>query len=281
MRLSARSRMSCVRRWSWIVVARSAASDSRLSEARPICFCDSAIFSMICWIFSDSSSMRASRSFFFCWRFDILWSPAWVSSLLVANSSMHQSRIFTSSSCCAFSSATSLSISPFTFVNSSISAEAAMRASSGRPVWPAAFLSTSTARARSMADVASRALLEEVCTRAELCSTNFWSSTKPLVVLSKLANASSLLRIPIVSSTAEISSRRLFMRCSNSASEAAHFSFRSARKAWSIASCSSASDSSFISWAFFSRRAATSASISRTSLLPAAISSSLAALSSS
>mmetsp|Transcript_108551 Transcript_108551/g.283146 ORF Transcript_108551/g.283146 Transcript_108551/m.283146 type:complete len:306 (+) Transcript_108551:579-1496(+) len=275
MRARALSKISWVNRWSWMVSASSAASVSRLSEARPICFCDSAISSVITWIFEVSSSIRASRSFSFCCRLDILWSPVCVSSLLVANSSMHQSRIFTSSDCCALSSAMSLSISSFTLVKASISADAARSASWAELLPPAAFRSRAATRIRCAAS-----WLEDSW-RNEVASTNFWPSTKPFVVFSKFAKDSSLLRILIASCTAEISSRRLAMRVSNSLSDSEHLALRSAKNCWSMPSCSSVASSSLVSWAAFSPSCATCTSMSSTSFLAAEISSNFAAFKSS
>mmetsp|Transcript_35530 Transcript_35530/g.94111 ORF Transcript_35530/g.94111 Transcript_35530/m.94111 type:complete len:230 (+) Transcript_35530:823-1512(+) len=182
--------------------------------------------------------------------------------LLEFSSLMHQSRWPTSSFCCLPSSATILSISTFTFSKVSSCAEAARSASAGAPVLPATFWSRveTLLRLATVSEVSSLAVTEDTC-------------TKELTVLSMLAKASSELRILMVSSTAAISSRRLFVRAAISASDSEHFFLRLKRNSLSRAIWPCTSSSSFVSSAAFSPSAARSESRDTILSSPAVISS--------
>mmetsp|Transcript_2207 Transcript_2207/g.5206 ORF Transcript_2207/g.5206 Transcript_2207/m.5206 type:complete len:206 (+) Transcript_2207:824-1441(+) len=174
---------------------------------------------------------------------------------------MHQSRWAISSACCFLSCAIILSISSLTFEKVSSWARVVRSASSGAPVEAAACIKTPVARRRR--------------SWFRVDSSN---CRKEFTVLSKFAKASSSLRILMVSSTAEISSKRSFTRWSNSVSDSEHLAWRFARKVWSRFNWAVVSSFSLKASACFSFRVAISWSSSAVSFLPAVISSSLAVL---
>mmetsp|Transcript_54662 Transcript_54662/g.160779 ORF Transcript_54662/g.160779 Transcript_54662/m.160779 type:complete len:217 (-) Transcript_54662:294-944(-) len=178
---------------------------------------------------------------------------------------MQKSRCSTSSCCCFFSSATILSISALTSVKASNCARVASRESASMPV-------AAAARSRTVA----------TCLRIwRCCSREMDSACRKDVasVFPKAAKELSSFRILIVSSTAAISVMRSLTRWSNSEALLVHLSVRFARKVWSRPSCFSVASSSLKASACFSFSSAICWSSSETIFLPAAISSSLAALS--
>mmetsp|Transcript_22497 Transcript_22497/g.52314 ORF Transcript_22497/g.52314 Transcript_22497/m.52314 type:complete len:250 (+) Transcript_22497:524-1273(+) len=239
MRAMAFFKIDCVMRWSATVWLKSAFSASLTSPARLICFFISAMLSCSALMSSVSLDMVCSRSAILVSKSAFLSLAAAVERSFTPSSSVHQSLCTTSSACCFESSATSLSITSLTFVKASSLALPARRASFGSVLFAAAFCKTATARclifiSAAWLDVA------EICTKAAF------------TVLSKLSNASSALRILMVSSTAAISSRRSFTRLSNSSEDMAHFSLRFLRNSVSKPSWSWTFWSSLASIAYFS-----------------------------
>mmetsp|Transcript_21892 Transcript_21892/g.69098 ORF Transcript_21892/g.69098 Transcript_21892/m.69098 type:complete len:345 (+) Transcript_21892:814-1848(+) len=177
---------------------------------------------------------------------------------------MHQSRCATSSSCSFFSCTTILSISSRTFEKESRRAWVASNARPGECERPAASASTEAARPLRARSCAELPLLE------------VWRKAA-FMVLSRTLRALSSSRILTVPSTALISASRLLTRASNSAPLSLHFCLRVARKARSSSSCFLVSSSSLPACTCFSPNSAYSSSSCRTSLLPAAIWSCMAA----
>mmetsp|Transcript_125791 Transcript_125791/g.391725 ORF Transcript_125791/g.391725 Transcript_125791/m.391725 type:complete len:202 (-) Transcript_125791:226-831(-) len=200
-----------------------------MSEAFFISFC-------ISWM----AAALASRSFL---SWPMVFSPSAMSAsrlaflspcssalrLLLASSSLHQSRCWTSSCCCDVSSTTILSMDAFTFSKASSCAETASMASWGTP----ALRSTFAAFWRAAAAGPPAVRAELVCRKEGV-----------LTVLSNTSNASSELRYAMVSATAAISSRRLFVRASYSAPVSPHFFLRLRRNSSSTSTCALTSFSS-------------------------------------
>mmetsp|Transcript_84530 Transcript_84530/g.167827 ORF Transcript_84530/g.167827 Transcript_84530/m.167827 type:complete len:218 (-) Transcript_84530:97-750(-) len=202
-------------------------------------------------------SIVFSRSAIFISRLTFLSSAAAVSRSLFASSSLHQSRCLTSSACCVLSSATILSMASLTLVKASSSAAVARDSMSA---------SLNTCAARWRRNCSSLLLTDEVCKKAVF------------TVLSKLSNASSELRILMVSCTAMISSVRSFTRVSYSASDSVHFFFNFARNSRSMPNCDSTSSNSCAACTSFSLASAICTSIASTAFFAASISSNFAAL---
>mmetsp|Transcript_33737 Transcript_33737/g.73820 ORF Transcript_33737/g.73820 Transcript_33737/m.73820 type:complete len:217 (+) Transcript_33737:888-1538(+) len=179
---------------------------------------------------------------------------------------MHQSLCAISSSCCFFSSASMVWIASFTVLKLSICTLVSSKDSPGAP----------TELATCAITVAACCRLALSATSVEICR-NAGPEGGAAKDLPKVSKASSLLRILIVSCTAAISASRLFTRLSNSPSPSEHFFFRLTKKTLSSSSCSRVSWSTLTPSALCCMVLAFSCSSCITKVLPAAISSSLAA----
>mmetsp|Transcript_54667 Transcript_54667/g.160800 ORF Transcript_54667/g.160800 Transcript_54667/m.160800 type:complete len:312 (-) Transcript_54667:294-1229(-) len=268
MRSIALARMCCIARWSVTSSWNSLFSCSRSSLAFFTSILVLAISSWAAPISSASFEIWSSRELIWSLRSLMTWLVSYLSFSLTLNSSVQNAFLVTSSACCFFSSTTMSSMAFFTFVKASSWTEAARSAMAGAPVRLASFWSRTETVLR-FAAVEADSVVSSLMVTADT-----W--TKEFTVLSKFAKASSSLRILMVSSTADISVRRLFVRASISASAAAHFVPRFARNSWSRASWARTSSSSFVSSAAFSPRPARSASVWTSFSSPALISSCLA-----
>mmetsp|Transcript_105877 Transcript_105877/g.330135 ORF Transcript_105877/g.330135 Transcript_105877/m.330135 type:complete len:263 (-) Transcript_105877:859-1647(-) len=186
-----------------------------------------------------SSALMSSPSFEDCASKSALWSC--VLAVVISfswSSDLQKSTFFTSSCCCTFSMAISLSMAFFTVVNASSSTDvaSAMRPAPPPPDRRAAFRRSPAAcwrrpRARPPLD---EPLDEERCAKLKL----------PFMA----SRASSSVRISMVSDTALISASRALLRAANFSPASAQVASKFARNFWdSVRAACSCIRSSFAS----------------------------------
>mmetsp|Transcript_56382 Transcript_56382/g.142625 ORF Transcript_56382/g.142625 Transcript_56382/m.142625 type:complete len:200 (-) Transcript_56382:586-1185(-) len=180
------------------------------SSSCAICFFASKMPSSKALILDSSSAILASRSALKSSFFAVVISFSWISA-------SHQSFFLTSSDCCVLSMEIMSSIACFTLVNASSSTDVAKIDNCGLCMRRAAFRKASAAAWRRLLW-----RLESTC-------------TKPLNVLLMASRASSPWRISIVSATACISAKRVFLRSSKFARACAQVSFKFFKYSWSSA----------------------------------------------